>query len=123
MAICNSCGSEGARVRTTFIGKECKDECPQCSPQSFDKFKSVRDGRLAMGWEYMPKMYRHVEDGYVATDELLADTQAQVEKQPEDEKIAYEKAVAKKRQNRKTSLSPGEIQTCIARAENMLADN
>lgn len=123
MAICGNCGAEGARIRTTFLGKEAKDECPHCAPGTFEKFKSVRDGQITMGWEYMPNMYRHTEDGYVAKDELLADTEAQISKPDPDDEAAYEKAVAKKRANRKTALTPSEIEICTNRARNMLNES
>lgn len=102
---------------------EAKDECPRCAPHSFDQFKSVRDGKIAMGWEYMPTMYKHTEDGYVAKDELLADTEAQASKPDPDAEAAYQKAVEKKRRNRRTSLTPSEIQTCIQRVENMIDES
>lgn len=73
-----------------------------------------------MGYEYMPTMYKKTEDGYVATDELLADTEAQASKPDADGEEAYAKAVAKKRQNRKTSLTPAEIEICTNRARRML---
>lgn len=123
MAVCDNCGSVTSRIRTMFIGARAKDECPNCAPGTFEAFKSVRDGQIAMGWEYMPTMYKHTEDGYVAKDELLADTEAQASKPSEEDEAAYQKAVAKKRQNRKTSLTPSEIQMCVSRAENMLDES
>ena len=84
-----------------------------------DPFKSVRDGQIAMGWEYMPQMYRKTDDGYVAKDELLADTEAQATKQSDEDIAAENAALAKKRAMRRTKpLSSAEIEMAITRWNN-----
>jgi len=124
MAICGNCGSESARVRSSWTDKgvQLKDACPKCDPGSFEKIKSVRDGQITMGHEYMPQMYRKVGDEYVAKDELLADTEAQILDSMENSEanVAYRAAVEKKRQNRRTTpLSAAEIQQAINRVNEM----
>lgn len=117
MAKCGSCNSDSSRVRTSWMpdGTQKPDECPQCAPQSFDRFRSVRDGKIAMGWEYMPKRYKLRNGVYEGTDELRADTEAQLSKQPEEDVAAYNKAVEAKRATRRTvPLTSQEQQQCIA---------
>jgi len=120
MPICGGCGEFTSRVRMTFRGLEAKEECPQCAPQSFEKFKSVRDGQITMAHEYDHTRY-HFRDGIPQiTDEGLQDLEDAACKPPTDDNAAYEEAVAKKRQNRKTSLTPKEIEICVNRARRML---
>lgn len=124
MAVCDNCGSVTARVRTTFIGARAKDECPQCCPESFDKFKAVRDGQVTMAWEYDHKHYR-LKDGIpTITDEGLQDLEDLATKESEDDKLALEKAIERKRRARRTApLTPLEIEICLARAENILHES
>ena len=117
MAICGNCGAVTARVRSRWQeGVQLPDECPQCAPGQFEAIKSVRDGQIAMGWEYMPQMYRKTDNGYVAKDELLADTEAQAIKRSEDDIRIEEEALARKRATRRTkAMSSTEISQAIAR--------
>jgi hypothetical protein len=112
--------AETTRVRTTFKGLEAKDECPHCAPQSFEKFASVRDGQITMAHEYDHTRYRFKDGIPQITDEGLQDLEDAACKTPTDDDEAYQKAVAKKRQNRKTSLTPAEIEICVNRARRML---
>lgn len=125
MAICNTCGTETTRVRSAWKGDvQLPDECPSCAPQSFDKFKSVRDGQITLGHEYMPTMYKKTDAGYVAKDELTADTEAEIVRSitHSPEQIAYEAAAEKKRHNRRTKpLNQSEIEQAICRWSNMSA--
>ena len=122
MAICGNCGAVTARVRSRWIkGQQLPDECPQCAPGQFEAIKSVRDGQIAMGWEYMPQMYRKTDNGYVAKDELLADTENEILTSIRDseDNQAYERALATKRQNRRTkALSSSEIEMAVTRWNN-----
>lgn len=116
MALCGNCGAQESRVRTKWAsnGAQLPDECPACAPQSFERFRSVRDGTIAMGWEYMPTKYKLRDGVYAATDELRQDTEDEISKVPEDEIEAYKKAVARKRVERRTQpLSLGETQSAI----------
>lgn len=118
MAVCDSCGSESSRVRSKWKENvRLPDECPNCAPQSFEKFKSVRDGQITMGHEYMPTMYKKTDQGYEAKDELLADTEADILKSmvvPHDP-IA-EEAIERKRATRRTKAMTGsEIEQAINR--------
>lgn len=124
MAICDNCKSESSRIRSRWSdqGVRMPDECPQCSPQSFaEKFKSVRDGQVTMGHEYMPTMYRKTDAGFVPTDELLADTEAQVLKGMENSEAnqAYAQAVEEKRQSRRTKpMDALDIEQAVTRWNN-----
>jgi len=122
MAICGNCGAQSSRVRSRWTekGVQLPDQCPSCAPESMhDPFKSVRDGQIAMGWEYMPQMYRKTDNGYVAKDELLADTEAQATKQSDEDIAAENAALAKKRAMRRTKpLSSAEIEIAITRWNN-----
>lgn len=125
MAICGNCNSETSRVRTRFApnGAQLPDECPRCAPENFEAMKSVRDGTIAMGWEYMPNMYKKTDEGYVAKDELLADTEAQASKPDEDSEAAYQAALAKKRATRRTApLTQSEIDQAISRFNNVQSE-
>lgn len=117
MAVCGNCGAEGTRIRSRWNGDiRLPDECPNCAPQSFEAMKSVRDGTIAMGYEYMPTMYKKTDVGYVAKDELLADTEAELSKPDMEGEAAYQKAVAIKRASRRTKPMTGdEIQKVLAR--------
>lgn len=117
MAKCGSCNAESSRVRTSWAedGTQKPDECPQCAPQSFDRFRSVRDGQIAMGWEYMPTKYKLRNGVYEASDELRQDTEDQLSKLPEEDVAAYSKAVEEKRATRRTkALTQQEVHEAIA---------
>ena len=117
MAICNTCGAETARVRSKWQDSvQLPDECPHCAPQSFEKFKSVRDGQITLGHEYMPAMYKKTDAGYVAKDELTADTEAEIVRSitHSPEQLAYEAACEDKRRNRRTEpLTPAEFERAV----------
>jgi len=114
-----ACGAESPRVRITFRGKEQIEECPYCAPQSFDKFKSVRDGQISMAYEYDHTHY-HFEDGKpVLTDEGRQDLRDAATKESEDDKRALEAAVEKKRYARRTTpLTSAEIERAVNRFNN-----
>lgn len=90
------------------------DECPRCAPQTFERIRSVRDGQISMGWEYMPTKYKLKDGVYVASDELRQDTEDQLSKQPAEDVEAYELAAAQKRA-RSTGRPPlTDAQICDA---------
>lgn len=127
MATCGNCGAEVSRVRSVWDarGRQLPDECPVCSPEAYADFKvkSVRDGTIAMGYEYMPTMYKKTDAGYVAKDELIADTEAQASKPDADAEAAYQAALAKKRANRRTKpLTQSEIEQAISRFNNVQSE-
>lgn len=106
MAVCSNCNSEVTRVRSILRGNVFKDECPVCTPQSFEKQADPSTKKMWMGYEYMPKKYLKKEDKdgpiYVAKDELVQDTEDQIAKGCTDENELYYKTVAKKRKERRT---------------------
>jgi hypothetical protein len=104
MAICGNCGAQSTRLRCRWSanGVQLPDECPHCTPQSFDKFKSVRDGQIAMAWEYDHKSYQFKDGVPILTDEARQDLEDAATKRSDDEIKAYEMAVERKRQERRT---------------------
>lgn len=62
-----------------------REECDKCCPDGFHVDPAWMHGRPAMGWEAKPKMYKKRGDEYVGTDELRADTEAQIMRPPQDE--------------------------------------
>lgn len=123
MALCGNCGAEGARVRSRWKeSQRLPDECPICAPQAFaEKFKSVRDGQITMAYEYDHKRYRTIDGIPQITDEGLADLEAAATKESEDDKIAFEKARAIKRQERRTTpMTPSEIELAAQSIRNRL---
>jgi len=123
IAICNNCGAEVSRVRTRYAvnGAQMPDECPVCSPETFERFKSVRDGQISMGWEYNHTMYKKTDNGYIAKDELIADTEAQVMKPDTEAEENYQRSLAKKRANRRTKpMTQAEIERALKVADTIL---
>lgn len=122
MAVCGACGEQTSRLKTKFKGESSVDCCPQCAPEEFtEKFTVPSDKRIWVGHEYMPNMYKKLDDGtYEAKDELRADTEAQVTKESEDDKLAYETAVEKKRSERRTRpMSEEEIRAAKHKVERL----
>jgi hypothetical protein len=123
MAICNSCGEEVSRVRTTFEvdGKPCepRDECPKCCPGTFEKLEIYQ--KPAMGWEAYPTMYRRRENPlggwmYEATDEMRVDTEAKILAGSAEDREKHEQALAKKRRERRTApMNTQEIESATRR--------
>lgn len=114
MAICNTCNTEQKHIRTTFRGNAVIDECPNCNPEGFrEKFKSIRDGEIVMGWEYDPSGYTWKDGLPQLTDSRLQDMH-DIAAKPYEETDDYKDAVAKKRAKRRTSpLTPEEINKVV----------
>lgn len=104
MAVCGNCGAEGARVRSRWSGdKQLPDECPQCAPQSFEKFSNPSDKKIWMGFEAHPNEYVKAEDGgYDRKPEYRAEQEAKLGGGDPDDAAAQEKAVERKRMERRT---------------------
>ena len=122
MAICGNCGAESARVRSRWHeGVQLPDECQKCSPESYERFRSVRDGQITMAWEYDHKKYRLIDGLPQITDEGLADLEAAALKESEDDKLALERAIEKKRRERRTApMTPHEITATTEHVRNIL---
>ncbi|HSE44333.1 MAG TPA: hypothetical protein VLA89_03285 [Gemmatimonadales bacterium] len=119
MATC-SCGATSARLKKRSADADWV--CPACAPDEFPaQTPQWQTARGAMGWEAYPHMYRKITApdgsvGYEAKDELRADTEAKLERECEEDKLARERAIAKKRASRRTSpLSPAEVARLQAR--------
>lgn len=109
MAKCSSCGNESARVRSRWDekGTQLPDECPSCSPGSFDAFQVPSDKKIWMGWEAHPNEYRKIypEDGgvaYVRKRAYRAEQEAKLALPATDEREATNAAQEKKRASRRT---------------------
>ncbi len=113
MAICGSCGADVRRLVTKFQNDgSLKDECENCKPGGFHQDPAWLRQRPVMGWESKPKMYVKSEspDGgahYEATDELRADTEAQICRPAQEEIDALEKK--RKDRDRLRPLTSTEI--------------
>lgn len=121
MAVCFNCGTEGVRVRSRWDGKgnRLPDECPQCSPGSFEgKFTAPSDKKIWMGYEAHPNEYVKAEDGgYDRKPEYRAEQEAQLALPATDEREAQARAVARKRAERRTApMSTDEMLTALNKA-------
>jgi hypothetical protein len=124
MATCSNCGADTPRLRTVFLGKETRDECPQCAPGSFEKFTAPSDKKIAMGFEAHPNEYekRYDEDGvfYIRKPEYRAEQEQRLTQPAEDDRLREEQAVAEKRATRRTQpLSPDEVLFAINKARDI----
>lgn len=119
MAICSTCGTEGARIRSRWQeGVQLPDECPSCTPQSFEKQTDPSDKKFWIGPEYAPNDYekRYDKDGVIympkpeATHELEQSMCGVNSVTAIEEREAMEKAAAKKRATRRTApMTQGEL--------------
>lgn len=104
MAICGNCGAERSRVRTVFSedgGKQ--DECPNCHPESFEKFTMPSDQKIWMGYEAHPNEYMKAEDGgFDRKPEYRAEQEAKLQQETAEEMETRLRAEENKRRNRRT---------------------
>lgn len=124
MAFCQGCGAETSRIRTTYhedkhTGKvtASTDECDKCSPNSFDPQWLMAKGVPA--WLAYPNKYRKTEGPngetvYVATEEWRQDSEDKILNGGKEERKKYEAALEKKRrEGRRTPMSPVEIELAL----------
>ena len=119
MAVCGNCGAQGARVRSRWDkGVQLPDECPQCAPQSFEKFTAPSDKKIWMGYEAHPNEYVKAEDGgYDRKPEYRAEQEGRLQRETEDERLEREAVEASKRANRRTNpLDASETLAALAKA-------
>lgn len=132
MSACGSCGFETTRIRTLFErdGKplpEAKDECPNCAPQSFERFHTPSERKIWMSWEKEPAHYRreYDKDGPIMmpSDSVLQDLQDAVCRQPVEELQAGVVAQEAKRANRRMQpMSADEMTAAINKARSIAFD-
>lgn len=105
MAICGNCGAQGSRVRSRWEkGIQLPDECPSCAPQSFEKFTAPSDKKIWMGYEAHPNEYVKAPDGgYDRKPEYRFEQEDKLRQPCSDDVEAQEKAVANKRNTRRTA--------------------
>ena len=126
MAKCSNCGHEGMRVRSRWDlkGNQLPDECPQCSPGSFEKFTSPSDKKIWMGYEAHPNEYVRADDGgFDRKPEYRAEQEERLRQPTEEEREERRKAIARKRANRRTApMDDIEIAHALRKAELLLGD-
>lgn len=125
MAICGTCGSDTKHIRSRWNEDgRLPDECPNCSPESFDgKFTVPSDKKIWMGYEAHPNEYVkvHHEDGgveYIRKKEYRAEQEQKLAEATAEEKEAQAKAVAHKRATRRTTpMDSAELSAALAKAQ------
>jgi hypothetical protein len=120
MAVCSNCQAIGPRVRSRWNEKgfQLPDECPACAPETFEKFTAPSDKKIWMGYEAHPNEYVHSEDGgYDRKPEYVAEQEAKLCAETEDEKVLRLGAEAKKRATRRTEpMTPVELDHALKKA-------
>lgn len=124
MAVCGNCGQASSRVRSRWDkhNRPLPDECPSCSPQSFEgKFTAPSDKKIWMGFEANPNEYekRYDEEGvfYIRKPEYRAEQEEKLRQGCSDEIESQSKAEQKKRLERRTQpMSESEFLSAIRKA-------
>jgi len=104
---CSNCGAETVRSRNIWDkdGNQ-REECVSCSPESFEKFTAPSDKKIWAGWEAHPEEYekKYDKDGliYERKPEYRAEQEQRLREATEEERLAQERAIAKKRKERRT---------------------
>jgi len=120
VAKCGNCGEEGPRVRSRWTeDSQLPDECPNCAPESFGKVTDPSDKKIWMGFEAHPNEYVKAEDGgYDRKPEYRAEQEARLSGETPEEREAQERAVAKKRAERRTApMDSVELAMALRKAE------
>lgn len=104
MSICGTCKSETSRIRSRWNEDgQLPDECPNCSPGSFEKFTVPSDKKIWMGYEAHPNEYVKAEDGgYDRKPEYRAEQEAHLAEATAEEQEKQRRAEAEKRATRRT---------------------
>lgn len=119
MATCGNCGAQESRVRSRWLkGKQLPDECPQCAPESFDKFTMPSDKKIWMGYEAHPNEYVHAEDGgFDRKPEYRAEQEAKLALGDADDLRIQAIAEEDKRATRRTEpMTASETLQALAKA-------
>lgn len=110
-------------MRTIFCedGSQ-REECPHCAPDNFEKFTVPSDRKIWAGWEAHPNEYekKYDKDGviYERKPEYRAEQEQRLMQATEEERLAQERAVAKKRKERRTTpMDAVELAAAMRRAE------
>ena len=123
MAVCSNCKTEGARIRTIWAKDGTpRDECPSCSPESFEKFTNPSDKKIWMGYEAHPNEYVKSDDGgFDRKPEYRAEQEERLRQPSAEEVEARALAIAKKRKDRRTTpMDTMEIAVALRKAEELL---
>jgi hypothetical protein len=120
MTVCSNCGKESLRTRIIWAEDGTKrEECPNCAPENFGKVTDPSDKKIWMGYEAHPNEYVKAEDGgYDRKPEYRSEQEAKLSGPTEEERLAQERAVERKRKERRTKpLNGVELAAAIRRAE------
>jgi hypothetical protein len=104
------CGADSSRTRTTFPASGTKTVCPTCEPSEFaEAFIAPSDNKIWLGPEVYPTLYKRDAEGkYHAKDELIADTVAIMQSDPDAEAVAKWRAM-RERTRRVSPMTEAEI--------------
>lgn len=120
MPVCGNCGAEGARIRSRWgaKGEPLPDECPNCAPQSFEKFTAPSDKKIWMGYEAHPNEYVKAGDGgFDRKPEYRAEQEAKLGAETEEERELRMTAEAHKRATRRTEpMTQAEFEQAVRKA-------
>jgi hypothetical protein len=120
MTICSNCKAEVTRSRLIWDkdGNQ-REECVSCAPQSFDKVTDPSDKKIWMGYEAHPNEYVHSEDGgFDRKPEYRHEQEQRLMAETEEEKALRERAIAKKRAERRTEpMDSVEYHAALRKAE------
>lgn len=107
------------RSRWTDKGVQLPDECPQCTPQAFEKFSNPSDQKIWMGYEAHPNEYvPSPNGGFDRKPEYRAEQEARLAAETEDEREARAKAEADKRATRRSRpMDEAELHSALAKAK------
>lgn len=120
MSLCSNCKQETTRLRTTWRKDGTPfDECPNCAPESFEKFTAPSDKKIWMGYEAHPNEYVKAADGgYDRKPEYRAEQEQKLGQPTEEETELQRRAEEKKRRDRRTTpMDEAELSAATHRAE------
>ena len=129
MATCTNCGADSPRVRSRWIKSErMPDECPMCSPQSFEAVHDPSSQKIWIGPEFAPNDYIKREDSLGTRFDLKPEAARELElnqtvnsRRAIEEREAMAKKAADKRLTRRTkALDPLEIAQAIRFADEQI---
>lgn len=113
MALCGNCKQQTLRIRQDYDERNrfLREYCVLCKPEKFSDqpVTDPSDKKIYVGPDALPHMYYQGTAGVLrAKDELLTDTLSILQADPDKE--ARDRAIAKKRKNRRTTpMSRAEI--------------
>lgn len=107
MTVCR-CGAETNRLHQTWeAGQVVEEYCPTCKPGAFERQQDPSEKKIWMGWEVDAAHYKreYDKDGPIMmpSDSVLQDLENAATKRPDGEPEAEQRAIKRKRENRRTT--------------------